>query len=321
MDGVSTVVSTVTCFPRDDRPGAIDRIDRAGNINLIDAAERADVARFVFVSFKPIPLDFPLQRAKRAVEERLRQAALEAVVLRPGKLMDVWFSPLCGFDVSSARATVFGDGTSPVTWIAAADVAEIAARSALGDGPAQGEVELGGPEALSQQQVIDALRRRDGAVVVGAADFGAPPRAPARRWAQRGGGIARGADARGAPGSRDTHAGRASRLSAHPHDCQRVRDASGLRSLTRLRGWEPVNAAPGVSVGPARILLGARANPSVGPTSGSSRRSAESVSAPWCQPAPPRPMRRRRGRVRLAPAGRRSAPRGANPRARFRQGR
>lgn len=150
LRGAACVVSTATCFPRSDEIAAVDR---DGNVELVRSAESAGVGRFVFVSFRPVPLDFPLQRAKRAVEATLAAAALEEVVLRPGKFMDVWFSPICGFDVAARRATVFGGGTAPVSWIAAADVAQVAARSTLGEGPT-GVVELGGPEALSQLEVV-----------------------------------------------------------------------------------------------------------------------------------------------------------------------
>lgn len=159
----SCIVSTATSFPGDRRPDAIARVDEAGTIALVDAAEAGGgAARFVFVSFKPVPLDFPLQRAKRAVERRLQDARLDAVVLRPGKFMDVWFSPLCGFDAAAARATLFGAGDRPTTWIAAADVAEIAVRAALGDGPARGTFELGGPEALSQLEVVERFEAATG---------------------------------------------------------------------------------------------------------------------------------------------------------------
>jgi uncharacterized protein YbjT (DUF2867 family) len=157
---VDAVVSTLTAFPRTD---AIDAVDRDGNLALVAAAEAAGARRFVFVSFRPVPLDFPLQRAKRAVEERLFAAQLDAVVLRPGKFMDVWFSPLCGFDVAARRATIFGAGNAPVSWIAARDVAEIAARSTLGEGPRAGVVELGGPEALSQREVVQVFEDATGA--------------------------------------------------------------------------------------------------------------------------------------------------------------
>lgn len=154
VEGVACVLSTATSFPHDDRVDALDRVDAGGNMALVGAAEAARVPRFVFVSFRPVPIDFPLQRAKQAVERRLARSSLDAVVLRPGKFMDVWFTPLCGFDPAKARATLYGSGTSPVTWISARDAAEIAARSALGEGPRSGTIELGGPEALSQREVV-----------------------------------------------------------------------------------------------------------------------------------------------------------------------
>jgi uncharacterized protein YbjT (DUF2867 family) len=149
LDGVSCVVSTATCFPRTNE---IDAVDRDGNIALVEAAEAAGVPRFVFVSLKPVPLDFPLQRAKRAVEERLAAGGMDVVVLRAGKFMDIWFSPLVGFDLQGRSATIFGDGTSPVSWIAAADVAGEAVEAALAR--RSGTYELGGPEHLSQRDVV-----------------------------------------------------------------------------------------------------------------------------------------------------------------------
>ena len=159
----SCVVSTATSFPGDRREDAIARVDEEGTIALVDAAEASEaVTRFVFVSFKPIPREFPLQSAKRAVERRLAAAELDVVVLRPGKFMDIWFSPLCGFDVRAAKATIFGAGDRTLTWIAAQDVAEIAVRATLGEGPAHGTFELGGPEALSQLEVVERFEAATG---------------------------------------------------------------------------------------------------------------------------------------------------------------
>ena len=157
--GAGTVVSTVTCFPRADEIGPVDG---AGNRSLVEAAEAAGASRFVFVSFKPVPLDFPLQDAKRSVEQRLEESPLEHVVLRPGKIMDVWFSPICGFDLTARRATIFGSGEAPVSWIAARDLARIAAAAALDGPPGGSTIELGGPEALSQREVVEIFESATG---------------------------------------------------------------------------------------------------------------------------------------------------------------
>jgi uncharacterized protein YbjT (DUF2867 family) len=159
--GADCVVSTATCFPRDPSPGAIDRVDRDGNLALVETAEAVGVERFVFVSFKPVALDFPLQRAKRAVEERLLASSMRSVTLRPGKFMDVWLSPLCGFDPAKRTAAIFGAGTRPLTWIARDDVAELVLH-VVADEDAPQVLELGGPEALSQQEVVEIYEQADG---------------------------------------------------------------------------------------------------------------------------------------------------------------
>jgi uncharacterized protein YbjT (DUF2867 family) len=159
LAGVECVVSTATCFPRDPTPGAIGRIDRDGNLALVDAAETAGVRRFVFVSFPPHPLAFPLQDAKRAVERRLVASPLETIVLQPTPFLDIWFSPLLGVDLAARTATIYGSGAAPVSWLARADVARVAVRAATGPGPrGAGEVvPFGGPEALSQREALARL--------------------------------------------------------------------------------------------------------------------------------------------------------------------
>ncbi len=53
---------------------SIESVDRQGQLALIDAAAAAGVKRFILVSFPSVEVDFPLQSAKRAVEERLRRS-------------------------------------------------------------------------------------------------------------------------------------------------------------------------------------------------------------------------------------------------------
>jgi uncharacterized protein YbjT (DUF2867 family) len=154
VDGVDAVVSPASSFPVDPRPDAIERVDRDGQLALVAAAERAGVRRFLHVSFRPIPWDFAFQRAKRAVEDALRGASLEHTVLQPTKFMEVWFSPPLGFDVAAGRVRIYGDGTTRTAWISYRDVAEIAVRSLSADAARNATIELRGPEALSQDEVI-----------------------------------------------------------------------------------------------------------------------------------------------------------------------
>jgi uncharacterized protein YbjT (DUF2867 family) len=156
--GAGAVVSTASAFPRDPRPDCIERVDRAGQIAVVDAAEAAGVERVVFISFPEASRDHPFQRAKRAVEERLRSAALEHVILHPEKFMDVWFTPPLGFD-PAGRVRLYDGGVAAQAWVAAADVAEVAVQAVRLHGLLNQTVQFGGPEALTQLEVVAIYAR------------------------------------------------------------------------------------------------------------------------------------------------------------------
>lgn len=164
-EGVDTVVSTAT-ITRTRQPGdSIEATDRDGQLNLVAAAERAGVARFVFVSYSgQIPESDPLTRAKRTVERALQESRMTWTILRPSIFMDVWLSPFFGFDYPAGRVTTYGDGTAPVSWVSLGDVGELAARSVAGSAGANKVIDFGGPEPLSPLDVVrmfeDAMGRR-----------------------------------------------------------------------------------------------------------------------------------------------------------------
>src|SRR5262249_28304908 len=82
--------------------------------------------------------------------------------LRPTFYMEVWLSPLSGFDSANARATVFGRGENPISWISFHDVARLAALC-VGNPAAQHRTfELGGPEALTPLDVIRLFEQVEG---------------------------------------------------------------------------------------------------------------------------------------------------------------
>jgi uncharacterized protein YbjT (DUF2867 family) len=153
LDGASVVVSTASAFPLDPRPDCIERVDRDGQIAVVDAAEAAGVTRMVFVSFPGASRDHPFQRAKRAVEQRLRSASLEHVILHPEKFMDVWFTPPLGFDVDGV-VRLYAGGVAPQGWVAADDVAEVAVQAVRLPALRNETVQFGGPDALGQREVV-----------------------------------------------------------------------------------------------------------------------------------------------------------------------
>ena len=156
--GVSTVITTVSAMPSSYRPGENDlrTTDRDGAMRLVDAAAAAGVGQFIYTSFSSnLDIDTPLRDAKHAVERHLMASGLGYTILRPSCFMEVWLGPAVGFDAANAKATIYGAGTEPISWIAAADVAEFAVRSIDAPAARNTALELGGPDALSP---LDAVR-------------------------------------------------------------------------------------------------------------------------------------------------------------------
>ena len=154
LECASFVITTASAFPSDPRPDAIERLDRLGNINLVNAAAAAGVRRLVFTSVPPVTPDYEFQQAKREVERRLSTSGMEYAILRPDSFMEVWFSPMLGFDLDAGEVTVYGEGSEAASWISSADVAEVAVWALEADAARNATLDLGGPEALSYDDVI-----------------------------------------------------------------------------------------------------------------------------------------------------------------------
>jgi len=155
---VSTVSSTLSRQPGD----SIEAVDGLGQLNLIDAAEAAQVKQFVFTSFPPIDIDFPLQRAKRAAEDRLRTSRMVHTILQPTCFMEVWLGPMLGIDPANNRAQIYGDGTARTSWISYEDVARFAVAALENPTAANVTVRLGGPDALSPLEVVRLVQQTIG---------------------------------------------------------------------------------------------------------------------------------------------------------------
>ncbi len=162
LEGVSAVISTVSSTLSRQEGDSIQTVDEEGQINLIDAAAGANIREFVYVSFCEMPGRFPLQTAKRKAEKHLAESGLSYTILQPTCFMDVWLSPVLGFDFPNAKATIYGEGKNGVSWIAIEDVASFAVAS-LGNAAAAGKsIELGGPAALSPLDVVHIFENVQG---------------------------------------------------------------------------------------------------------------------------------------------------------------
>ena len=151
------MITTSTAIMSSNEADTFESVDLQGQMGLIDAARAAQVDQYVFISVSgKIGQDGgnPLIDAKRAVEKHLQQSGLTYTILRPTFFMEIWLSPHLGFDVQNAKARIYGLGQNKSSYISLHDVAEFAVRALSNPSARNAIIELGGPEALSQLEVV-----------------------------------------------------------------------------------------------------------------------------------------------------------------------
>ena len=162
--GANAVITTASALPFTYEPdvNTPQTTDQDGYLSLIAAAREAGTRHFVHTSFPPVAASFPLQDAKRAVEDGLRSSGLTYTILQPTFFSEVWLSPGMGFDYVNHKATIYGEGQNATSWISYADVAQFAV--ACLDNPAarNATLELGGPDALSPLAVVGVFEKVGG---------------------------------------------------------------------------------------------------------------------------------------------------------------
>jgi len=162
--GIKAVISTASATLSRQEGDSIQSVDRDGQLALIDAAKAAGVDRFVLVSFPNMNAEFPLQTAKREVEQHLRESGMTYTILQPTFFMEVWLSPALGFDAVNATAQIYGSGQNKISWISYQDVARFAVASLDNPTAKNAEIEMGGPEALSSLEVVKIFEELGGKV-------------------------------------------------------------------------------------------------------------------------------------------------------------
>lgn len=156
LDGVDTVVTTAAANNA--------AVDTTGNQNLIQAAQRAGVDRFVYVSAAGMGKEMagtgPLMAGKWQTEKTLRSTSLRSVLVRPDMFQEVWLGPPM-YDARAGTALIGGRGQTSHRYVAIDNVAALCAHLAIAADPPE-VVEFGGPEELTQMQVIAAFEEAMG---------------------------------------------------------------------------------------------------------------------------------------------------------------
>ena len=139
------------------------RIDLSGYQNLCAAARNTGVRRLIYVSFKGVSQDAPVDifRIKWYIEDAIRRSGVPYVMLRPTAFMDIWIDQLLAKGIrEKGVATIFGDGNTIANYIAVDDVAQFAEKILSRPEVVNEAVETGGPSNVSQNDLAALLERR-----------------------------------------------------------------------------------------------------------------------------------------------------------------
>jgi uncharacterized protein YbjT (DUF2867 family) len=162
--GVSQIVATAN-NNMGTGPTSPGKIDLTAYQNLCAAVRNTGVRRLMYVSFRGMAQDAPVDifRIKWYIEDAIRRSGVPHVMLRPTAFMDVWVDELLAADIrKKGAATIFGDGTAVMNYIAVDDVAEFAVRILAREDVVNEAIEAGGPSDISLNGIATLLERRLG---------------------------------------------------------------------------------------------------------------------------------------------------------------
>jgi uncharacterized protein YbjT (DUF2867 family) len=148
-EGVDAVISTVGLVGKAGRQTCWD-VDYGANRNLLEEAARSGVGTFVYTSVVRAPAleKLELVRAKRAFERDLRNSGMAYTILFPNG----YFSDFDEYLTMARKGRVylFGDGSFRINPIDGTDVAAAAVDALT---RTTREIELGGPDLLTHEQI------------------------------------------------------------------------------------------------------------------------------------------------------------------------
>jgi len=160
LRGARAVVTTATGYRRN---GSDPAVDDQGNRNLVDAAARAGVERFVFTSVATADQAESVAPfwQKKLTEDYLERSGVPFVAIRPGTLVggeqDFWER-----DLRKDRLTAFGDPDTPHTLVHTDDVAAYLARAVDEPDAVGRRIEIGMEHPVSNRELAKTFSKLRG---------------------------------------------------------------------------------------------------------------------------------------------------------------
>lgn len=158
-DGCSTVLH-LAALTHSNSDRLYERVNAAGTANLLRAAERAGVERFLHVSTRAIaPSGGGYSRSKAHAEELVRDSNLAWTILRPAEVYGAGREGLSPFieRIRQGRwVPIVADGGARLAPVFVADVVE-ALCAAVVSAPTRAVIHLVGPEEMTQLEMTQRI--------------------------------------------------------------------------------------------------------------------------------------------------------------------
>lgn len=144
-----------------------ERVHTEGAKNVVDAAKRAEVARYVHMSAlgaRPGAAS-RYHKSKYAAEEYVRASGLDYVILRPSVIFGrggEFTKMLVDFFRNPLFVPVIGSGMGKLQPVSAVDVARCFAAALTSEKATRGVFELGGPQVYAFNELLDEVGRQLG---------------------------------------------------------------------------------------------------------------------------------------------------------------
>jgi len=150
-DGIDVVFSSIGITKQKDKVTFRD-VDYQGNVNLLEAAQRAGVRKFIYVSVfnGPNLLHLDIVKAHEDFVDELKASGIDYAVLRPTG----YFSDMGEFLTMAKKGRVYliGRGSSKVNPIHGADLAVECVHALEGE---EKEIDVGGPEVFTYREIAE----------------------------------------------------------------------------------------------------------------------------------------------------------------------
>ena len=160
-EGIETVITTATSAMRGGED-TVDMVDRQGNLNLIEAARKARVKQFIFISFFGADLNnpVPLFQAKAEAEAALKESGIVFTILAPNFFLESWVGMVVGIPLKARQPiSLVGTGQRLHSFISIGDVSAFTIATLDNLLAKNQRLVLGGPEPVSWCGIVDAFEK------------------------------------------------------------------------------------------------------------------------------------------------------------------